>query len=80
MIKKIVFSDEPTEESEPQEEVQEEESSSKGTEDSEVQTADSEEQDGVQSERRSDVDSDKGIATDVANRLKLELEAMKNGG
>jgi len=71
--------DESTEESEPQEELQEEESDSEGTEESEVQTADSEEQDGVQQEERGDVDSDKGVDADVAkveSKLKQRLKAI----
>ena len=62
-----------------EEEIQEEESSSEGTEESEVQTEDSEEQDGVQPEGRGDVDSDKGIASDVAkveSKFKQKLKAI----
>jgi hypothetical protein len=71
-----VAQNESTEESE---DIQEEESNSEGTEDSEVQTADSEEQDSVQSEGREDVDTDKGIATNVArveSKLKQKLKAI----
>ena len=73
---KEVAQNEATEESE---DIQEEESDSEGTEDSEVQAADSEEQDSVQSEGRDDVDSDKGVATDVAkveSKLKQKLKAI----
>ena len=62
-----------------EEDVQEEESDSKGTEDSEVQAEDSEEQDGVQQEGRGDVDSDKGVAADVAkveSKLKQKLKSI----
>jgi hypothetical protein len=62
-----------------EEDVQEEESDSERTEESEVQTADSEEQDSVQQEGRDDVDSDKGVATDVAkveSKLKKRLKTI----
>ena len=71
-----VAQDESTEESQ---DVQEEESDSEGTEESEVQTADSEEQDTVQSEGRDDVDTDTGVATDVArveSKLKQNLKKI----
>ena len=58
---------------------EEEKSDSEGTEESEVQTADSEEQDGVQQEERGDVDSNKGVVTDVAkveSKLKQRLKAI----
>ncbi len=58
---------------------EENESDSERTEDSEVQTEESEEQDGVQSEGRKELDTDKRIATDVAkveSKLKQKLKTM----
>ena len=58
---------------------EENESDSERTEDSEVQTEESEEQDGVQSEGRKELDTDKRIATDVAkveSKLKQRLKTI----
>ena len=58
---------------------EENESDSERTEDSEVQTEESEEQDGVQSEGRKELDTDKRIATDFAkveSKLKQKLKTM----
>ena len=60
---------------EPAEEKKETESDSEGTEESEVSTESSEEQETVQSEEPKQLDTDDGIATDVA---KIESKLNKN--
>ena len=63
------------EKEEEQEEKKETESDSEGTEESEVSTESSEEQETVQSEEPKQLDTDDGIATDVA---KVETKLKKN--
>jgi len=81
-VEKEVASNEPTNKptNEPQqEESKEDESDSEGTEDSEVPTEESGEQEDIQSEEPKQVDSKDGITTDVAkveNKLKKNLKTI----
>ena len=75
----VATNDAATEDTATEDTPEEDESSSESTEESEVQAEDSEEQDGVQPEGRGDMDSDKGIATDVAkveSKLKQNLKKI----
>ena len=75
----IATNDTATEDTATEDTQEEDKSSSESTEESEVQAEDSEEQDGVQPEGREDMDSDKGIATDVAkveSKLKQNLKKI----
>ena len=75
----IATNDTATEDTATEDTQEEDKSSSESTEESEVQAEDSEEQDGVQPEGRDELDSDKGIATDVAkveSKLKQNLKKI----